>query len=141
MKSQISFMAPVIAGIVVGIGSMIVGVIANMGAMLSAAGGNTSASATGFTNIQSFVEIFKINEIIPSYYFQVVVGIYVVEIIFVLTILANGIENGSDKLNQDYLLGKNMVRGAILYTLVSFIVIVLFSLLASTVLQSIPGTI
>ena len=141
MKSQISFMAPVIAGIVVGIGSMIVGVIVNMAGMFTSYAGNASADSTGFTNVGQFIEIFKVSEIIPSYYFQVVVGIYVVEIIFILTILANGIENGSDKLNQDYLLGKNMIRGAILYTLVAFIVIVLFSLLASTVLQSIPGTI
>ncbi|MBS3163297.1 hypothetical protein J4427_01270 [Candidatus Woesearchaeota archaeon] len=140
MKSQISFMAPVIAGIVVGIGSMIVGVIVNMGDIFSNYGANATNDATGFNNVQQFVQIFNVSEIISPYYFQLVVGIYVIEIIFILTILANGIENGSDRLNQDYLLGKNMIRGAILYTLVSFIVIILFSLLASTVLKSIPAT-
>ena len=29
---------------------------------------------------------------IPTYYFQIVVGIYVVQIIYILTVLSNGIE-------------------------------------------------
>ncbi|MDD5650572.1 MAG: hypothetical protein PHF86_09185 [Candidatus Nanoarchaeia archaeon] len=135
MKSQISFMAPVIAGIVVGIGSMIVGIISNMTNLFQVAQGNAT-SASSLQGFQQFAEIFKIEDIIPSYYFQIVVGIYVVEIIIILTILANGIENGSDKLNQNYLLGKNIIFGSVLYTIIAFIVIVLFNLLASTILAN-----
>lgn len=135
MKSQISFMAPVIAGIVVGIGSMIVGIIANMTNLVGMQqGGNETGSSFG--NLQQIAEIFKIQDIIPSYYFQIVVGIYVVEIIIILTILANGIENGSDKLNQNYLLGKNILFGVTLYSIIAFIVIILFNLLSSVILKS-----
>ncbi|MBS3155084.1 hypothetical protein J4404_01150 [Candidatus Woesearchaeota archaeon] len=135
MKSQISFMAPVIAGIVVGIGSMIVGIIANMTTLFSQVGGNQTET-TGISSVASFASIFNISEIIPSYYFQLVVGIYVIEIIIILTILANGIENGSDKLNQDYLLGKNTIFGGMLYVIIAGVVITLFNLLSSTILSS-----
>ncbi|MBU0962490.1 MAG: hypothetical protein KKD48_01145, partial [Nanoarchaeota archaeon] len=65
-----------------------------------------------------------------------VVGLYVIEIIVILTILANGIENGSDKLNQEYLIGKNIMFGGFLYVVIAAVVIVLFNLLASTILTS-----
>ncbi|MBU0963224.1 MAG: hypothetical protein KKD48_04950, partial [Nanoarchaeota archaeon] len=118
MKSQISFMAPVIAGIVVGIGSMIVGIIANVTTIFTKFSGNAT-DTTGLGNVGQFAQLFKISEIIPSYYFQMVVGLYVIEIIVILTILANGIENGSDKLNQEYLIGKNIMFGGFLYVVIA----------------------
>ena len=64
---------------------------------------------------------------------QLVVGVYVVEMIIVLTILANGIENGVDKLNEEYSLGKNLYRGTVLYVLIAAITIFAFNLLALAV--------
>ena len=55
--------------------------------------------------------------------------------IIVLTILANGIENGVDKLNEEYTLGKNLYRGTMLYLLVAGITIFAFNLLALAVGQ------
>ncbi|MDD5133215.1 MAG: hypothetical protein PHD81_02155 [Candidatus Nanoarchaeia archaeon] len=136
MKSQISFMAPVIAGIVVGIGSMISGIIANMSTLFGNISSNAGEGATIGGNIMAAANLFKVKDIIPSFYFQLVVGVYVVEIIYILTILANGIENGPDKLNEKYLLGKNLFRGAMLYFILAFVVIFLFNLLASTILGS-----
>jgi hypothetical protein len=62
------------------------------------------------------------------------VGLYVVQITYILTILANGIENGSDKLNERYLLGQNMVRATILYTIVSATIMLIFNLIANRIM-------
>jgi len=135
MKAQIGFMAPVIAAIVVGIGSMIVNIIANMARTFQQYAVNESAGAGFGGGFAGMLTLFKIEEMIPPYYFQLVVGVYVVEIIFVLTILANGIENGIDKLNEKYLLGKNLLRSTLMYVLLAGITIVIFNLLAWGILK------
>ena len=62
------------------------------------------------------------------------------QITYILTILANGIENGSDKLNERYLIGNNLVKSTILYSVVSFAIMILFNLIATSILTStIPG--
>ncbi|MBS3131354.1 hypothetical protein J4212_02890 [Candidatus Woesearchaeota archaeon] len=91
MKSQIKFLTPAIAGIVIGITSMITTVLGKLGQQI---GQVTSQGGAEGANV-GLVSLF--GEGIPTYYFQIVVGVYVVQITYILTILANGIENGSDR--------------------------------------------
>ncbi len=131
MKSQISFMTPAIAGIVVGITSMISNILGKLGPLLSqqqAVGGIGEAG-------QLPTDLFGMG--IPSYHFQAIVGIYVVQITLILTILVNGIENGTDTLNEKYLIGKNLVQSTILYTAIALIIIVIFNTVATYVLEGV----
>ena len=57
------------------------------------------------------------------------------QIIFILTVIANGIENGSDKLNERFQLGNNLIRSTILYVFISAAVILLFNIIAGRILQ------
>ena len=133
MKSQVSFLTPLIAGIVVGIGSMITAIISQLGSSLGDAAGGAGTSV--LTGASGLANIFPIDKIVPPYFLQIIVGIYVVEMIIVLSILANGIENGVDKLNEEYTLGKNLYRGTMLYVLIAGITIFTFNLLALSVGQ------
>ncbi|MBL7051928.1 MAG: hypothetical protein ISS01_02460 [Nanoarchaeota archaeon] len=133
MKSQVSFLTPLIAGIVVGIGTMITAIISSLGTSLqSATSGGDAGALAGASNLAN---IFPIDKIIPPFYLQMIVGIYVVQMIIVLTVLANGIENGVDKLNEEYTLGKNLYRGTLLYILIAGVTIFAFNLLALSVGQ------
>jgi len=131
MKSQVSFLTPLIAGIVVGIGSMITAIIGNLSSSLGEAtsGADTSilAGASNITNI------FPLEKLMSPYFLQIIVGIYVVEMVIILTIQANAIENGVDKLNQEYTLGKNLFKGTMLYILIGAITIFAFNMLALAV--------
>ncbi len=132
MKSQVSFLTPLIAGIVVGIGAMITTIIGSLSTSLgqaTAGTGETSllAGASGLANI------FPLEKLISPYFLQIIVGLYVVEMVVVLTIHANGIENGVDKLNEEYTLGKNLFRGTLLYILIAGITIFAFNILALAV--------
>ena len=133
MTSQIKFLTPVISGIVIGITSMITTILGKLGQQLS------QVSSTGIEGAQEgMLSLF--GDGIPTFYFQIIVGIYVVQITYILTILANGIENGSDKLNERYLIGNNLVKSTILYSVVSFAIMILFNLIATSILTStIPG--
>ena len=131
MKSQVSFLTPLIAGIVVGIGSMITTIIGGLSTSLGGAteGADTSVLA-GTSNLAN---IFPIDKLMSPYFLQLIVGLYVVEMVIVLTIHANGIENGVDKLNEEYTLGKNLYRGTLLYILIAAITIFAFNMLALAV--------
>ncbi|MGV8141743.1 MAG: hypothetical protein ACP5NW_04865, partial [Candidatus Woesearchaeota archaeon] len=73
---------------------------------------------------------------VPTFFFQVIVGIYVVQIIYIMTILVNGIMNGSDILAERYMLGKNLINSTILYFIISLIVMLIFNVVASAVTGS-----
>jgi hypothetical protein len=129
MKSQIGMLTPVIAGIVVGITSMITNILGKLGPMLE------QKATDDPTMADSLPQLFGNG--IPTYYFQFVVGLYVVQIILILTIMSNGIENGSDKLNEKYLIGKNMIRSGILYCVISLAIMIIFNVIADIVVMSI----
>ena len=76
---------------------------------------------------------------IPTFYFQIIVGLYVVQITYILTVLVNGIENGSDKLNEKYTLGNNLIRSTILFCFVSLGVMLLFNIIAAQILTGTLG--
>lgn len=127
MKSQISFLAPAIAGIVVGITAMVSTIIGALSGEIANLATEMPVGATGFN-----MELF--GDGMPTYFFQIVVGVYVVEIVYILTVLANGIENGSDKLSERYMLGNNLVRTTILYSIIAGIVMVMFNIVAIQIL-------
>ena len=130
-KSQVSFLTPLIAGIVVGIGAMITTIIGSLSTSLGGAteGADTSVLA-GASNLAN---IFPLEKLMSPYFLQLIVGLYVVEMVIVLTIHANGIENGVDKLNEEYTLGKNLYRGTLLYILIAAVTIFAFNMLALAV--------
>ncbi len=130
MKSQIKFLTPAIAGIVIGITSMITSILTKLAAQLTtfAAGGQETS---GWADM---LDIFGIG--IPTFYFQLTVGLYIIQIIYILTILSNGIENGADKLGERYSIGKNMINGVVLYCFLAGVVMLLFNLFAQQVMQN-----
>lgn len=127
MKSQISFLTPVIAGIVVSVGSMVTAIINKLS---SAFVSGSAESTEGIGGLAGVADILKIENVIPGFYFQLVVGLFVVEMIYILTILSNSIENGVDKLNEQHSMGRNMIVGAGLYFVISLIGIIVFTILA-----------
>ena len=144
MKQQISILAPAIAGIVVGITAMIGTILNELTKLFSQftttgvgqlGGSDAVASAGG--NLDVLKGLF--HDAIPTYYFQIIVGLYVVEITIVLTIILNGVENGSDKLFERYLIGKNLLRTTMLYFIISLTTSLLFSYIAAQILPAAVG--
>jgi len=129
MKTQINFMVPVISGIVVGITSMITTIMGKLSLLLK-----ESQSIEGVSQTQGILEMF--GDGMPTFYFQIIVGIYVVEIIYILTVLATGVENGSDKVGERYYLGKNLMRSTAVYCAIAFLVMLLFNMVAGQILSS-----
>jgi len=133
MKSQVKFLTPAIAGIVIGITSMISTILTRLASKLT----EFSSQGQGAGPMGNMFDIFGIG--IPTFYFQMTVGIYVVQIVYILTLLSNGIENGSDKLGEKYAIGNNMIRSVLMYCALAGIVMLLFNLFASTIMGNTLG--
>ena len=141
-KDLINFITPLIAGIVVGIGGLITNIIASLGTVFgktAGAGGVDVGTGLG-VGVETIKGIFPIEEVIPPFYFQLVVGLYLVQITYILTVLANGIENGVDELNKESSLGKNLFKSIIFYILVTLITTMILTLMARNVLKTTGGT-
>ncbi len=136
MKAQIKFLTPVIAGVVIGITSMITTILGSLTSQMENLSNLASSSAEGMS-VSGLLSMF--NAGVPTYYFQIIIGLYVVELVFILTIIVNGIIHGSDKINEEYLLGVNLLKSPMLYSVIAGIVILLFNIIASSILAGIMG--
>jgi Flp pilus assembly protein TadB len=130
MKSNMTFLAPLLSGIVVGLAAMITSILSK----LNIATASTQAgSVAGIGNFGTLLQdIFKIDQIIPPYYLQIAIGIYIIQIIFILTSSLVSINSGEDRLEKTNKTGKNLKTGITLYFIVA-----LFATLALFVLSSI----
>ena len=131
MKSQISFLTPVIAGIVIGITSMITAILGKLGSQL---GGLAQQGGDAAATQMDMGALF--GDGIPTFYFQIIVGLYVIQIVAILTMLINGIENGADKLSERYALGNNLIRSSLLYAFIALAVMILFNIIAAQIMTS-----
>lgn len=131
MKSQIAFLTPAISGIVVGITSMITQILGSLSQRISSFGGDA--------NLPEFFSLFGAGGV-PTYFFQAIVGVYVVQITYILTILVSGIQNGSDKISERSLLANNLIKSTLLYVAIAGIFTLVFSIIASSLVQNIVTT-
>ena len=129
MKSQIKFLTPVISGIVIGITSMITTILGKLSTQMKKI---QEGSATGAGMPGGLSDMF--GDGIPAFYFQLIVGIYVIQLAYILTILINGIENGSDKLGEKYNIGINVTKGTTIYCFLATVVMIGFNFVAGSIL-------
>ncbi|MFH1505678.1 MAG: hypothetical protein ABIE94_01675 [archaeon] len=135
MKSQVKFLTPAIAGVVIGITSMITTILGTLTEKLQTLGAD---AAGGEAMGSTLLSMFGLG--VPTYFFQVIVGIYIVEIVIILTLLVNGIENGSDKLYERHMLGSNLINTTMLYCAIALVVMIIFNSIAGTIVTSVGPT-
>jgi len=126
MKSQASFLAPIISGVVISIVSLVTLI---MGSLTKA---TQDLGDVGGQGIQNFL-----GDSIPTYLFQGVVGIYIVMLISILIYMVTNLENGDDSILTKFEIGDKIIKGLTKYSIVVFIGIVGFSIVGSQILGSI----
>ena len=126
MRSNMTFLAPLLSGIVVGLAAMITSILSRL--QIAELSGEAGA---GFGNFGAVLNIFDVTKMIPPYFLQMAIGIYIIQIIFILTGTLVTIDSGEDKLERMNKIGKNLVRGITLYFFTAlFAVLSLFVLTA-----------
>ncbi|MBI2043507.1 hypothetical protein HYT25_03910 [Candidatus Pacearchaeota archaeon] len=127
MKSNMTFLAPLLSGIVVGLAAMITSILNR----LNVANLSETTGAVGIGNFGTILSIFDITKMIPPYYLQIAIGIYIIQITFILTRALVVIDSGEDKLQRTNLTAKNLMKGMTLYFATALIsTLLLFALSA-----------
>jgi len=137
MKSNMTFLAPLLAGIVVGLASMITGILGQLKYMLDFGDGDSAMAGIG--GLGNITQLFDLVNMIPPYFLQIAIGVYIIQIIFILTGTLVTIDAGEDKLRQTNIISKNLIKGGVLYLLTSLLSILAMYGLAKVALGSLGG--
>ena len=128
LRSTAAVFAPLIAGVTLAITKLISNIINSMASKLP-----TETFAGGYsTTFASITEAFTLENVRPEY-FVLVVGIYIIELVFLITRFTNGIDKGDDKAEYMYSLGKVMPTAVVVLTITIIIGQILFSSIVRTV--------
>ena len=129
MKSNMTFLAPLLSGIVIGLAAMITSILNRLSMTAEIGGG-----AEGLGGMGNMLEIFKVADVIPPYYLLIAIGIYLIQIIFILTGTLVTIDSGEDKLQKTNKIGINLVKGIGLFFVTALISTLVLFILSTVVL-------
>lgn len=107
MKSTMSFLAPLLSGVVVGLAAMITTILSRLRI--------SEIQGEGVANLGAILNIFEVTKMIPPYFLQIIIGIYLIQIIFILTRTLVTVDSGEDKLQRTSETGKNLMKGIMLF--------------------------
>jgi len=130
MKMQISFLAPVMSALVVSLSVLVTKVLLNLSNQLegfNAGDIESQGIGTGITNI------FQVDVAVPPFILQLMIGVYIIQAIYLLTNLVSGIINGSSKLDFESSFSRNIIISTLLYCSLAFVGTFIFSQLAGVV--------
>jgi len=125
IKLQAGVIAPFICGIVASMATFIIQLLQKIADFLKVVeesfnmGGSFIHGAT--TNFGDMMGMVKIDQVIPATLFQLVVGIYMIQIVMILAYFQNGIRFGFDKTTRNVLIGKTLIKAVIIYSVVLII--------------------
>ena len=128
MKSNMSFLAPLLSGVVVGLAAMITSILTRL--KINELGGE---GAETFGNLGNIINIFDVTAMIPPYFLQIIIGLYLVQIVFILTRTLVTIDSGEDRLERANKTGKNLMSAIIFYFITSFLAVTMLFVLTSIV--------
>jgi len=134
MKSNMTFLAPLLSGIVIGLAAMITSILNKLSQM------DVGQSTGGLAGVGNIQKIFgNVSQMIPPYYLQIIIGIYLIQIIFILTGTLVTINSGEDKLEKTNKTGSNLNKGIWLYFITALLATSALFILSSVVLGNIIG--
>ena len=134
LKFQANFIAPLISGIIVGLTSMILIILSVLGQKIASA--TSSAEVPGALGAGAGVGgsmafgFFQMSNTIPLPIFQIVVGIYLVEIVIISAVLSSKIEHGDDKISEMNTTQKSLIISILIYFFVALAVTIAFASMA-----------
>lgn len=131
MKFQAQFLTSFISGIIISLDILLVRILAELGGKLEALeipmssdfiGSGTAAVSSIFKN-----SMFNVAGVVPAEYMQIIVGVYMIEVTFLLSLLINGVQNGKDDIYRNYTIGQNILLSTFVYTIAMIAGILMFS--------------
>jgi len=124
-----------ISGIVVGLAVLTTNILRKLTTQFDTVNSGDLASAgVGGGLINS---IFQTESMLPPPIFQFMVGVYLIQVTFILSYLLGGIINGSDDIENKYMLSKNLITSVITYVIVAIFCVLIFGSLTGSIVGAI----
>lgn len=126
-------LAPVVSGVAVGMSQTIITSMFGLSTSFQEAnsglggGGGSAPGPGGATDVSSFGGILgNLDEAIPPELLQLVVGVYLIQLLYLLGTFYMKITKGENKTYRNMFIGKVMITGLIFYTMTVLIVALMF---------------
>lgn len=125
MKFMLTVMVPVAAAITIALAALMTNIVYQLSLVF--------ANLTGLSDQIPFSSptllntLVDVNKIIPIEWFSIIVGIYMVEIVFILAGYLSSLQYGQDPLERFKLLSNGLISSMIFLTLISVLVYMAFS--------------
>ncbi|MGC8812350.1 MAG: hypothetical protein ACP5O8_02070 [Candidatus Aenigmatarchaeota archaeon] len=126
LKIQALLLAPLTGGIVVALAAIIMQllvVLENAELLYKQVEGFGPLASAGKGILSSFISL---DSMIPVHLFQITIGIYIIEIIALMSIFSSIIENGEENIIKRSTMGKRVLIGVIFYLITLIIIYSLF---------------
>jgi len=138
MKSNMVFLAPLLSGIIVGLAGMITTILGSLNALFESGVGEGAADVIGGgAGLSNILGIFDLTKMIPTYWLQIVIGIYLIEIVFILSSTLVTTKAGRDRLLSTNETGKNLKKSILLYCIIALGSIIGLTLIGAIALAGI----
>ncbi len=129
MRMQASFLAPLVSALVVSLSVLITRVLTNLTSQLD----TLQTSGTGDAGLgfgTGLASIFKVESAMPPYLLQLMVGFYIIQVVFLLSYALSGIVKGPGKIDFEWTFSQNILRSTLLYCGLTLVGTIIFSSLA-----------
>lgn len=128
VKFQSGFIAPLIAGIVVGLTTMIILVLNAIQTQIGVIQESLQTGGAGGAMAGFWAGgLFEVSNTLPLDVFQIIVGVYLIEVVIITSILVASIQYGADTLKSLENIGKMLLPAVLIYGAVAFITTLGFS--------------
>ena len=130
MQMQAILLAPLSSGIIVALSAMIMNMLVMLKGMVEGIYGQlTQYGPLGVAGGGLFGSIINLDKIIPVHTFQLIVSIYMIEVVSMLSIFLSIIQNGDENLLKRLSLGKTLMLSFAIYAVVMILSYSVFSVL------------
>ncbi|MBW6452055.1 MAG: type II secretion system F family protein [DPANN group archaeon] len=120
MRFQAYLLIPIISGVVVGVSQIIM-------RMLAVITEKMAVFSTGDLSLPTdAMFMFDLENATPPEVLQVIVGIYLIQLLVIISRFIDKIDNGGDQIKEADILWKVMITGVLVYTIVLFVITVMF---------------
>ncbi|MBI2674828.1 MAG: hypothetical protein HYX24_00080 [Candidatus Aenigmarchaeota archaeon] len=123
MRFQAYLLTPVVSGLIVAMAEIIILVLGQLGGYMDSL--KLANQASGLGSFSSFQDLFGQPKISPEV-FQLIIGTYLIQVIFILASFITKITYGENRPMERYLAGKMLLVGVFIYFIVSLTASVIF---------------
>ncbi len=121
MHFQVAFLSPIISGIVVGMTALITMVLEILSERISSISDllGTGSDVGGAPSLMFLTGMFGMSQATPLHLFQLMVGLYTVEVVIVISYMLSNITRPGDPYYFEYTISKMILIPAIIYAIVT----------------------